>query len=90
MERILDKLEKVLLESLETKADFVDAAQLVYSLNLKNEMLATLAIDDISDLSSKGLIEVADGTNIKITALGRATLAREGCLDQESKIAILR
>ena len=49
---MLGPLDKLILEGLEAKPDFVTASEFVSSLGLKNEMLASLAIDAISELAN--------------------------------------
>jgi len=48
---MLGPMDKLILEALEAKPDFVEASGFVYSLRLKNEMLSRLALDAISELA---------------------------------------
>jgi repressor of nif and glnA expression len=87
---MLGPMDKLILEGLEGKDDFVEAAQFVYSLKLKNEMLGTIAIDAISELAEMGLIAASGRTKIKITHLGKETLEKEGRLDFAEKSKIIQ
>ncbi len=82
---VLGPMDKLVLEGLEGKPDFIGAAEFVFSLGLKNEALATVAVDAIAGLVNMGLIGATDTTKIKITPLGEETLNREGRLDQKTK-----
>ena len=82
---LLGPMDKLVLEGLEEKPDFIGAAEFVFSLGLKNEALATVAVDAIAGLVNMGLIGATDTTKIKITALGEEALNREGRLDQKTK-----
>lgn len=82
---LLGPMDKLVLEGLEGKTDFIGAAEFVFSLGLKNEALATAAVDTIAGLVNMGLIAANDTTKIKIMPLGEETLRREGRLDQKTK-----
>ena len=82
---VLGPMDKLVLEGLEGKPDFIGAAEFVFSLGLKDEALATVAVDAIAGLVNMGLIAASDTTKIKITALGEETLNREGRLDEATK-----
>ena len=82
---VLGPMDKLVLEGLEGKTDFIGAAEFVFSLGLKNEALATVAVDAIAGLVNMGLIAAADTTKIKITPLGEETLNREARLDEAAK-----
>jgi len=47
-----------------------------------------MAIDAISELAAAKLVSVSGGSRIKITPLGKETLASEGRLDVEGKSKI--
>jgi hypothetical protein len=84
-------VDRILLEGLDTKTDFVDLAEFVSSLRLKYEdMLNGFALCRIEDLTKEGLIESqhrpgTDGARIRITPLGRETLDKNGRLDEKQK-----
>ena len=82
---MLGPMDKLILEGLVGEPDFVDGSQFVYSLKLKNESLAILALDAISELVQMKLIAASGGTKIKITPLGKEILEKEGRLDWEEK-----
>lgn len=82
---LLGPLDKLILEGLERKPDFIGAAEFVFCLGLKNEAIATMAVDAIAGLISMGLIAVHDRTKIKITPRGEEALRREGRLDQATR-----
>ena len=82
---VLGPMDKLVLEGLEGKTDFIGAAEFVFSLGLKNEALATVAVDAIAGLVNMGLIAANDTTKIKITPLGEETLNREARLDEAAK-----
>ncbi len=82
---VLGPMDKLVLEGLEDKTEFIGAAEFVFCLGLKDEALATVAVDSIAGLVNMGLIAASDTTKIKITALGEETLNREGRLDEATK-----
>jgi hypothetical protein len=82
---VLGPMDKLVLEGLEGKTDFIGAAEFVFCLGLKNEAMATVAVDAIAGLVNMGLIAANDTTKIKITPLGEETLNREGRLDEAAK-----
>ena len=82
---VLGPMDKLVLEGLEEKPDFIGAAEFVFCLGLKNEAIATIAVDAIAGLVRMGLIAANDTTKIKITPLGEETLRKEGRLDQKAK-----
>lgn len=85
MNDVLGPMDKLVLEGLLGKTDFIGAAEFVFCLGLKDEALATAAVDAIAGLVNMGLIAASDTTQIKITPLGEETLNREGRLDEPTK-----
>lgn len=85
---ILGSMDKLILEGLEAELDLVESSQFLYSLKLKNESLALIAVDAISELVQMGLVTASGGTKIKITPLGKETLEKEGRLDCKEKSKI--
>lgn len=87
---MLGTMDKLILEGLESKPDFVESIELILSLRLKNEPLTSLAIDAISELVEMKLIAVINRTSIKITSLGKEILEKEGRLNPWERSTITK